>query len=69
MYCVVFLLADGTYDREFIEDLPTPREIRALEDDYSLYVQNPSRVSGYGEAVRKPAIIINLFKIGGDLDE
>lgn len=68
MYCAVLLLADGTYDREFIDHLPTEKVIRALEDEYALYVHNPSRVGGYGEAVRKPATIINLFRIG-DNDE
>ena len=69
MYCAVLLLADGTYDREFIDYLPTSQDIRDLEDDYALFVHNPSRVSGYGEAVRKPATIINLFKIGELGDE
>ena len=64
MYCAVLLLADGSYDREFIDHLPTEKYIRALEDEYSLYVSNPNR-SAYGEAVRKPAKLINLFKIGG----
>lgn len=68
MYCAVLLLADGTYDREFIDYLPTSKDIRDLEDEYSLYVHNPSRVGGYGEAVRKPATIINLFKIGDSDD-
>ena len=68
MYCAVLLLADGTYDREFIDYLPTARDIRELEDEHSLFIHNPSRVGGYGEAVRKPATIINLFKIG-DSDE
>jgi len=67
MYCAVLLLADGTYDREFLDYLPTSKDIRDLEDEHVLYVSNPNR-SGYGEAVRKPATIINLFKIG-DSDE
>ncbi len=62
MYCAVFVLADGTYEREFLENLPTECEIRCLEDSYSLYITNPSRAY-YDNTERKPAKIINLFKI------
>ncbi len=67
MYCAVLLLADGTYDREFLDDLPTSRDIRELEDEYSVYITNPSR-DYYNNTERKPAKIINLFKLG-DEDE
>jgi hypothetical protein len=67
MYCAVLLLADGSYDREFIDFLPTERYIRALEDEHSMYVLNPNR-SAYGESVRKPATIINVFKLGDDYE-
>ena len=65
MYCAVLLLADGTYDREFIDYLPTVRDITALEDDHSVYITLPSR-DYYNNTERKPAKLINLFKIGGD---
>lgn len=70
MYCAVLLLADGTYDREFIDYLPTVRDITALEDDHSVYITLPSRDYSsrdyYNNTERKPAKLINLFKIGGD---
>lgn len=65
MYCAVLLLADGTYDREFLDYLPTVRDITALEDDHSVYITLPSR-DYYNNTERKPAKLINLFKIGGD---
>ena len=65
MYCAVLLLADGTYDREFIDYLPTVRDITALEDDHSVYITLPSR-DYYNNTERKPAKLINLFKIGED---
>lgn len=67
MYCAVLLLADGTYDREFLDYLPTVRDITALEDDHSVYITLPSR-DYYNNTERKPAKLINLFKIG-DGDE
>lgn len=67
MYCAVLLLADGTYDREFLDYLPTSQDIRDLEDDYSVYVHLPCR-DHYDVPERKPAKLINLFKIG-DGDE
>lgn len=67
MYCAIFLLADGTYDREFLDCIPTAKDIRDLEDEYSVYITNPSR-EYYNNTERKPAKIINLFKIG-DEDE
>ena len=68
MYCAVLLLADGTYDREFIDYLPTVRDITSLEDDHSVYITQPSR-DYYNNTERKPARLVNLFKIGGDEDE
>lgn len=65
MYCAVLLLADGTYDREFLDYLPTVRDITALEDDHSVYITLPSR-DYYNNTERKPAKLINLFKIGED---
>lgn len=67
MYYIVLLLADGSYAREFLDCLPTERYVRALEDEHSMYVLNHNR-SAHGEPVRKPAIIINVFKLG-DEDE
>lgn len=68
MYCAVFLLADGTYEREFLDELPTKSYIRSLENDWSVYIILPSR-DYYNNTERKPAKIVNLFKIGGDEDE
>jgi hypothetical protein len=65
MYCAVLLLADGTYDREFIDHLPTEQYIRAIEDAYSVYI-TPVSKDYYMNAERKPAKIINLFEIGED---
>ena len=65
MYCAVFLLADGTYERDFIDYLPTPSDIRSLEDDHSVYIKVDNR-SYYNDTERKPAKIINLFQIAGD---
>jgi hypothetical protein len=65
MYCAVFLLADGSYEREFIDYLPTPRDITGLEDDHSVYITQPSR-DYYNNTERKPAKLINLFKLGGE---
>lgn len=65
MYCAVLLLADGTYDREFLDYLPTSKDIRDLEDEHSVYITLPSR-DYYNNTERKPAKLINLFKIGED---
>ncbi len=68
MYCAVLLLADGTYDREFLDYLPTSKDIRDLEDEHSVYITQPSR-DYYNNTERKPAKLINLFKIGELEDE
>lgn len=68
MYCVVLLLADGSYDREFIDYLPTSGDIRELEDDYSIFVKVDNRAY-YNDVERKPAKVVNLFKIGVSEDE
>ena len=66
MYCAVLLLANNTYEREFIDYLPTPRDITSLEDEHSLYVSLPSSDFYYQNRERKPAKLVNLFKIGED---
>ena len=62
MFCAVFLLADGNYEREFLDYLPTAKEIRALEDEHYVYITNPSR-DYYNNTERKSAKIISLFKL------
>jgi hypothetical protein len=61
------LLADGSYEREFIDYLPTRRDITGLEDEHSVYITQPSR-DYYNNTERKPAKLINLFKIGDSDD-
>jgi hypothetical protein len=68
MYCAVLLLADGSYEREFIDYLPTQRDIRGLEDDHSVYITQPSR-DYYNNTERKSAKLVNLFKIGEEENE
>jgi hypothetical protein len=66
MYCAVLLLANNTYEREFIDYLPTPRDITSLEDEHSLYISLPSNDYHSQFRERKPAKLVNLFKIGED---
>ncbi len=68
MYCAVFLLADGTYERQFIDELPDTFEIREMEDEHSVYIKVDNR-SYYNDMERKPAKIINLFQIAGGLED
>jgi hypothetical protein len=60
MYCAVFLLADGTYEREFLDYIPTSQTILDLEDSYSVYITNPSR-DYYNNTERKSAKVISLY--------
>jgi hypothetical protein len=65
MYCIVFRLADDTIERDFLDELPTAKEIREMENDYCIYVKVSNRAY-YDDTERKPAKVINLFKIGED---
>lgn len=65
MYCIVFQLADGSVERDFLDELPTEKEIRDMENDYSIYVRVANRAY-YDDTERKPAKVVNLFKIGGE---
>lgn len=65
MYCVVFRLADDTIERDFLDELPTEKEIRSMENDYSIYVKLDNRAY-YDNTERRPAKIVNVFKIGAE---